>query len=541
MSDNAARYLGFAFASADLLIELDPTGRIVVALGAAQHIVGHEQSKLIGSSWGQLFAESDRALVGALIEGLESGDRRGPVRAELQMAPGQRLKRYAAFSACRLPQLAPNISCAISLGAAAGLPARPEKTSASGLLDHDAFMEAARRIVAAAGPSGVELNVEFVELDGLTAATNKLDAAAAAAVMSRVAAAVRAESYAGENGAQLANERFALIRPRADPTDRLLKRLGDAAGRAGAKVQPVGSSATVNPDDSSGKTMRALTFAMDSFVREGGEAAGATYDSVLARTAADAGAFSRMVAERRFSLVYQPIIDLKTNEPQYFEALARFEDNENPAVAIRMAEELELIEGFDLAVADRVIRQLTARDQGRLKLAVNVSARSLMQPTFVLAILKRTAAYPSLAGRLVFEVTESSAIEDMQGANARIQSLRQRGFLVCLDDFGAGEASMPMLKLLDVDSVKIDGQHVKEMAAGKSSLFIRRLADQCRDLKIITIAERVESAAVAEGLKAIGVDYGQGWHFGKPASTPTILTPLPQSRVRRLGAQETWG
>jgi EAL domain-containing protein (putative c-di-GMP-specific phosphodiesterase class I) len=94
------------------------------------------------------------------------------------------------------------------------------------------------------------------------------------------------------------------------------------------------------------------------------------------------------------------------------------------------------------------------------------------------------------------------------------------GSLVCLDDFGAG-SSFAYLQELTLDIVKIDGRYVRELAGnGRDGAMVRRLVELCRDLKIRTVAEMVETVEVEEVVRKAGVDFAQGWLFGKPADTP---------------------
>ncbi len=115
MADDAARYLGFAFASADLLFELNSGGVVAFAVGAARQVAGMDLDAMKGSAWRDFVAEEDQGIVEAFLGGLEPGDRRGPIRIGLKPKAGRKLKRYGALCACRLPQMDPYISCSLTL------------------------------------------------------------------------------------------------------------------------------------------------------------------------------------------------------------------------------------------------------------------------------------------------------------------------------------------------------------------------------------------------------------------------------------------
>lgn len=117
----------------------------------------------------------------------------------------------------------------------------------------------------------------------------------------------------------------------------------------------------------------------------------------------------------------------------------------------------------------------------------------------------------------MFEVTESAKITNLEATNGVLQELRMLGHHVCLDDFGAGAAAFQYLRALQVDYVKIDGIYVKEALTKPSApAFLRAMASLCRDLGIETVGEFVETDEVAKFLLDVGVQYGQGYLFGKP-------------------------
>ena len=148
-----------------------------------------------------------------------------------------------------------------------------------------------------------------------------------------------------------------------------------------------------------------------------------------------------------------------------------------------------------------------------------------------------------LDGRLMFEITESAAIEDLALADRHIQALRAHGCMVCLDDFGAGAASLAYLQQLRLDVVKIDGRYIRELQhGGRQSTFIRHLVHMCGELKVKTLAEMVETVEAEEAVRRAGVDFAQGWLYGAAADSP--MQPAMRkgsSAARRIGAVETWG
>lgn len=519
MSAQALRLLGFAFASADWLFEIDAAGRIALSVGAAVRVTGRTDSQLAGRDWRTLFAPADAALAEALVAGLDASGRRGPVAVRLHVEDGEPA-RAAMLSVTRLPQLGGATSCALTLGVSAVSQAAP---GPDGLHDAVSFDALAGGLMESARNDGLELDVALVELDP--------PAALQGAPLQAVTAALRAESYAGAAAARLGDGRYAVLRQRGDAPEKLATRIGQAAERAGLNVVARAAAVTLDVEAPPESALKALRYVIDDFLREGvgpdPSRVALAFQARAAQTAARAEAFNRMVERRGFSLAYQPIVSLRTGAPHHYEVLARFETDRSPFETIRLAEELDLIQSFDLAMTEAAVDKLRGREGSLLKLAVNLSGRSIMSDGFVEGLLSLLRPYPELAGRLIFEVTESSALSDLDSADRRIQALRAHGFKVCLDDFGAGAASFQYLRALTVDSVKIDGRFVRDMAGQpRDGALIRHLASLCRDLEVTTVAEMVETAETEAALKAVGVDYAQGWLYGRPQPQPVMSSQV---------------
>jgi len=184
--------------------------------------------------------------------------------------------------------------------------------------------------------------------------------------------------------------------------------------------------------------------------------------------------------------------------------------------------------------------------------------RTIASGDFIQAAVGFIRKSPSLRGRLMIELTESAAIDDLQMAERHLQALRREGCQVCLDDFGAGAASLAYLQQLSLDVVKIDGRYIRDLQhRGRQSTFIRHLVSMCGELGVRTLAEMVESPQAEEAVRRAGVDFAQGWLYGAPSATPEQPKPprkepparpaaqsaaQPAARpARRVGAVDSWG
>ena len=185
-----------------------------------------------------------------------------------------------------------------------------------------------------------------------------------------------------------------------------------------------------------------------------------------------------------------------------------------------MAEQLVKIAEFDWAVMERVFKILRqAGPDMAIPVAVNISGRSISIPEYVNSLTSIIKLNLDLTEFILFEVTESSKVTDLQGANETLKKFREMGVHICLDDFGVGAAAFDYLRCIQIDYVKIDGSFVREAVRSKfSGAFIKSISALCTELGIQTIAEMVEDRAAAKLLRAAGVDHGQGWHFGKPSA-----------------------
>ena len=539
------RLLGFAFASADLLLEISTTGQIAFAIGASEALSGSPETELAGRAWRDFIDVRDRPMLQALFDGLTDGRRGGPIVISLAAPAAGGPERAAALQAFRLPGNDGAISCALTRAAA---------KASHGLHGKNDFEAVTSALFETAKTTGQELELALVEMGGLSKLLQKATPEAARALEQRIVGALRAQSHGGAAAADFGSDRYALIRQQGESTEVLTKRLVKLLNLSAADgVAPVATAIALKSEASPSQVIRAIRYSLDSFIRDGMPGAPpASLDEAVARsvrrTLNDVGALGKAVTDRNFRLVFQPVIDLKNgNSLHHHEVLVRFGDNESPFPMIRMAEELDLIEPLDLAVVEQTIDRLVS--DPKLKLAANISGRTITSGDFVSSVKKMLAAKPSAAGRLLFELTESAAIEDLALADRHLKALRAEGCLICLDDFGAGAASLAYLQQLSLDIVKIDGRYIRELQhGGKESTFIRHLVFMCGELGVKTLAEMVETTQAEEAIKKAGVDYAQGWLYGAasdiplaPASVVTAAGQMIKPAARRVGSVEGWG
>jgi EAL domain-containing protein (putative c-di-GMP-specific phosphodiesterase class I) len=159
---------------------------------------------------------------------------------------------------------------------------------------------------------------------------------------------------------------------------------------------------------------------------------------------------------------------------------------------------------------------------------VNISGASLNDrsfPDFLRNLLTRYALPPGLLG---FEITETTAIASLSKAAELIHEFKALGCRFSLDDFGTGMSSFAYLKYLPVDTLKIAGMFVKDMASDPmDAAIVEAIHRISHILGIRTVAESVEDAATLDAVRRLGIDFAQGYHIAEPEPLETIALPQP--------------
>ena len=228
----------------------------------------------------------------------------------------------------------------------------------------------------------------------------------------------------------------------------------------------------------------------------------------------------------RLTLLAQPIRPLKgPAEKQYFEVLVRMlndaGDQLEPSEFLSAAERYQLMEDLDRWVVDhslKLLQQAQLNYPGApVRLAINLYGQSLSSESF-LGFVEHTIQEFSAPPRLLcFEVTESVAVSNMQRAQNFMHALRKLGCHFSLDDFGTGLSSFAYLKLFPVDTLKIDGSFVRDVAINRvSQSVVAAISEVARVMGLETVAEFVQDEASLRLLRDLGVTWGQGYHLGEP-------------------------
>jgi EAL domain-containing protein (putative c-di-GMP-specific phosphodiesterase class I) len=231
----------------------------------------------------------------------------------------------------------------------------------------------------------------------------------------------------------------------------------------------------------------------------------------------------RQILERGdFDLAQQPIVNFRTGKTHHTEALIRFRDGGPPNQWIALAEAADIVTELDLAVTRRAIGLARTMPEGAPPFAMNLSGRSLESADFVAELHGILANHPRLSARLMFELTETAVVRDIEAVDRAVQSLRKLGFKFCLDDFGAVATSIHYLRSVKVDYVKIDGLFARSCLRNPNDRSIlSHVIALCRGTGAGVIVEMIETAEQAEAFRALSADFAQGYFFGAPTIPTT--------------------
>ncbi len=235
------------------------------------------------------------------------------------------------------------------------------------------------------------------------------------------------------------------------------------------------------------------------------------------------GVITRAFEAHRFVLYRQEKVALSGGgRGRHYEVLIRMRGDDDaiisPGEFLPAAERYGLALSFDRWVVRNVFAWLDTHPEDTACYALNLSGRSLSDPgtaDFVLAEIDKCQFDPA---RISFEVTETAAIDNLDTCERIILALKSRGIQFALDDFGRGQSSFGYLKRLPVASLKIDGDFVRGLDTDREKLaIVKAMHTLAHELGKQTVAEQVETEAELACLKALGIDYVQGYLLDRPA------------------------
>ncbi|WP_445681356.1 EAL domain-containing protein [Radicibacter daui] len=555
----------FLDACTDVTLVLDPNGRVRSAQATgltggvesvAQILTGMPLSAIVGSHFADLVEPSRRQMVARALSRLRLGERLPPISLRLLSSHGA--SPPLVLSGARLPATEGDFHLALTQAPRLGALNRTThpRDPDTGLLDRDAFVAAAATHLAAISATGAPAWLTLIDLGQLAEARTYLTPDSIGKVTLEIGAYVQALSAGGDAAGVVGHDRIALLHGAGidgATVSQDIQGLLARSWRDGKPGRPLILSLSppasapgreaVGAVDTALKTVLSRLDAAIPLTRaasvetlgpgtaeEAVRPNAAPTDPRTVESGRQLRTFGRYVMRTDYTLVFQPIVDMESRQVHHVEALARFTDGTETATLIGFAEEIGMVEEFDLDVVRQILETLARSPESRLKIAANISGYSMQSGNFLAALLQLLDRHPVGADRLLFEVTETNRIDRLSEVNGSVQALRRRGHKVCLDDFGAGSAAFHYLRALEVDMVKIDGLYTDAMPASpRDRAIVRAIAGMCDELGIRAVAEKVETEEQLTLLLKAGVRSGQGYLFSHPQEKPERYWSHPET------------
>jgi len=394
------------------------------------------------------------------------------------------------------------------------------------------------------------LSVLALDLDGFKEINDSLGHPAGDRVLQLVAARLRAALRESDTVARLSGDEFAVLLPGTDAAGAELaamKILQELQVPMLVEGRPLFVTASVGiaafPEHGTGEQELLQKADISMYVakndRSGFSVYAADRDGRVEQRMALVSAIWHGIEHGQFSLDYQPIVDLRSNNVTTLEALIRWNHPQHgrlpPDQFIQMAEHSGLVTPLTTFAIDRALTEWPCGSH-RLSVAVNLSPRSLHDGAFPTRVRDLLAARGAEPACLALEITENVIMSDPDRAVRHLTELHGMGIKLVMDDFGTGYSSLAYLRRLPVSQLKIDRSFIGALTQGEDEALVRSIIDLAHNLKLEVVAEGVESAAVCDRLRALGCDLAQGHFFSAPGPAEQVRERLTQRDRSRFEA-----
>jgi len=428
--------------------------------------------------------------------------------------------------------------------------------SLTGLANRALFLDRVEHAVHRSARSGADVAVLYLDIDGFKTVNDSRGHETGDQVLREIAARLLSTVRAGDTVARLGGDEFAVLIDQAGPqgydarvaADRILDALKPPMQLdENCVVLSASIGITHGGSEASASSMlRDADIAMYQS-KSNGKSKWTVYDAgmrlaVLERLELETDLVTAL-QENQFHLVYQPIIELLTEEIVGFEALLRWDHPTKglvgPDAFIPIAEDNGTIVPIGQWVLEEACRagaEFQRRHPKRnLTMAVNLSTRQIATTDIVdhVALALQQSGYP--AALLVLEMTESALVEDATTAAERLHQLRALGVRLAIDDFGTGYSSLSYLRQFPIDILKIDRSFVNSITdSDHIPAIVRGLLDLGKTLQLETVAEGIEFGVQRDSLREQNCEFGQGFLFAHPLSVAEC-----ENLLRRLDNGES--
>jgi diguanylate cyclase (GGDEF)-like protein/PAS domain S-box-containing protein len=415
----------------------------------------------------------------------------------------------------------------------------------TGLVNRRRFEQALAQETKSAARYGGRGAVILIDLDHFKEVNDRFGHKSGDDLLKTVAAALKERIRTTDMLASLGGDEFGIILPQADENqaqvvaEEVVKTLRRHAAMQNETLIPVTASVGVALFE--GDDIETLACA-DLAMYEAKEAGRNSFALYTPQAGAPRRASSRLMEVQRIRdaldhdrlvLYCQPILNLQDNQVSQYELLVRLRSEQGemllPSAFLYVAERFGTIVALDSWVVRQAIALIAEQERaGRaITLNVNVSGKSIGNEQLVKLIDRALDEAGADPARLVFELTETAAIGNIDSAKTFTNHVRERGCQFALDDFGSGFGSFYYLKQLAFDYLKIDGDFIRGLGANPTDqLVVEAVVGIAQGMGKKTVAEFVTDPEMTDRLRQSGVDFAQGYHIGVPKPVSDVFAQL---------------
>jgi diguanylate cyclase (GGDEF)-like protein/PAS domain S-box-containing protein len=555
------RFEALVLHSSDVVTVVDPDGIVLYQSESMQRVFGHPTEEVVGSSVTTVMAESSAERFLHSLEALR------PAGSSVRVLDIE--VRHAEGRLCHAEMTMTNLLDDPAVG---GIVLNTRDVSERKQLEdrlvheasHDSLTALANRALfrdrvdkelRQANGRRAKLTILFLDLDGFKEVNDSLGHATGDKLLIQVAERLQACVRPVDTVARLGGDEFAVLiadksseRDGSVVADRIATALGEPFRFEGREIEvaaSIGIAATDQDVDDADHLLRNADLAM---YRAKANGAGGferyhprLHVALVERIQLEAE-LRHALASHELELHYQPTLSLTTGEIKGFEALARWKHPRRgfvpPAEFIPLAEQSGLIRRIGRFGLNEACRQLADwrrafPEHEQLTVSVNISGRHLEDPSLIDDVQDALAESSLDPARLVLEMTESVLMDHTEENVDLLARLKELGVGLAIDDFGTGYSSLSYLHRFPADAIKIDRSFVERLGGSESDAeVLRTIVQLCHSLRMVTVAEGVETAEQALALRLMGCELAQGFHFHRP---------LPQEAVQQLLAPASEG